>query len=215
MSKKRAPILKKKLYFIGTSCDTETNYDYFGARYYSSKLGLWNSVDPLADKYPGWSPYNYVRNNPLARIDLLGLSDTTFTHTLPLITVTASSSSTASLPIWITTGWGIAVSEPTPVGEIMMGVGTGAYLTYYLYNILSSENTGENADGKEHTPDTHPEEFENVRKSKAKKHKESGEIWEKDQLHKDHWEIYKNKKMWEKGIRSRNVWDNGTHKPFN
>ncbi len=27
------------------------------------------SVDPLADKYPGWSPYVYVADNPLIYID--------------------------------------------------------------------------------------------------------------------------------------------------
>lgn len=29
----------------------------------------WLQVDPLADKYPGWSPYNYCLNNPLRLID--------------------------------------------------------------------------------------------------------------------------------------------------
>jgi hypothetical protein len=32
-------------------------------------MGRWLGVDPLADKYPGWSPYNYVMNNPLRMID--------------------------------------------------------------------------------------------------------------------------------------------------
>ncbi|MFH0736296.1 MAG: RHS repeat-associated core domain-containing protein, partial [bacterium] len=49
--------------------DIETNYDYFGARYYNSKIGLWNSVDPLADKYPGISPYTYCVGNPLRLVD--------------------------------------------------------------------------------------------------------------------------------------------------
>ena len=35
----------------------------------------WLSVDPLADKYPGWSPYVYVRNNPLVLIDPRGMDD--------------------------------------------------------------------------------------------------------------------------------------------
>jgi uncharacterized protein RhaS with RHS repeats len=43
--------------------------NYFGARYYDSDLGRWTSVDPLADKYPGWSPYNYTLNNPIKYID--------------------------------------------------------------------------------------------------------------------------------------------------
>ena len=34
------------------------------------------SVDPLADKFPNWSPYNYTENNPVNKIDPLGLSPT-------------------------------------------------------------------------------------------------------------------------------------------
>jgi RHS repeat-associated protein len=58
--------------------DNETSYDYFGARYYNNKLGVWLSADPLADKYPGWSPYTYVRNSPLNLIDPLGMDDTVY-----------------------------------------------------------------------------------------------------------------------------------------
>jgi RHS repeat-associated protein len=38
----------------------------------------WLSVDPAASKYPGWSPYNYVTNNPLRNIDPNGSEFTTF-----------------------------------------------------------------------------------------------------------------------------------------
>jgi RHS repeat-associated protein len=58
-----------KYKFTGKERDVETGYDYFGARYYDSRIGRWLQVDPLADKYPGWSPYNYTLNNPLKFID--------------------------------------------------------------------------------------------------------------------------------------------------
>lgn len=41
----------------------------FAGRYYDSETGRWLSVDPKADKYPGWSPYNYCLNNPLKFTD--------------------------------------------------------------------------------------------------------------------------------------------------
>ena len=61
--------------FTSKERDTETGYDYFGARYYDSWLGRWLQVDPLADKYLGWSPYNYCHMNPLNRLDLNGMGD--------------------------------------------------------------------------------------------------------------------------------------------
>jgi hypothetical protein len=41
----------------------------FAGRYYDCELGRWLSIDPKADKYPGWSPYNYCADNPLKYID--------------------------------------------------------------------------------------------------------------------------------------------------
>ena len=39
------------------------------ARHYNSDLSIWLSVDPMADKYPGVSPYTYCTNNPVRLVD--------------------------------------------------------------------------------------------------------------------------------------------------
>ena len=56
--------------FTGKERDSETGFSYFGARYYDSDLMTgWLSVDPLADKYPGLSPYAYCAWNPIKLVD--------------------------------------------------------------------------------------------------------------------------------------------------
>jgi RHS repeat-associated protein len=61
--------------FTGKERDPETGYDYFGARYLSTKTARFTTVDPLftlaenlADPQR-WNRYSYVRNNPLRYTD--------------------------------------------------------------------------------------------------------------------------------------------------
>jgi RHS repeat-associated protein len=49
-------------------------YDY-GARYYDPVIGRWTSPDPLASEREWVSPYNFVQNNPMSRIDPDGMFD--------------------------------------------------------------------------------------------------------------------------------------------
>lgn len=56
--------------FNGKEKDSESGFHYYGARYYwSETLTGWLSVDPLADKYPGVSPYAYCVWNPIILVD--------------------------------------------------------------------------------------------------------------------------------------------------
>ena len=62
----------------GKEKDYESGFHYYGARYYWSELLTgWLSVDPLADKYPSISPYNYCMWNPIKLVDPNGM-DTLF-----------------------------------------------------------------------------------------------------------------------------------------
>ncbi len=64
---------QNKELFTGKERDTETNWDYFGARYYDASIGRWLSVDPLAEKFAQWSSYNYALDNPMIFFDPTGM----------------------------------------------------------------------------------------------------------------------------------------------
>jgi RHS repeat-associated protein len=61
--------------FTGKERDAETGLDYFGARYYGSRIGRFTTVDPLMDQRTAlvdpqqWNRYAYGRNNPLRYVD--------------------------------------------------------------------------------------------------------------------------------------------------
>jgi RHS repeat-associated protein len=58
--------------FTGKEHDDEIALDYFGARYLDPMLGMWISVDPKREYF---SPYIYLRGNPLNLIDPTGMAE--------------------------------------------------------------------------------------------------------------------------------------------
>ncbi len=58
--------------FSSKRTDPETNFVYFGRRYYDPSLGKWLTQDPLGLK-EGPNLYAYVQNGPMTRFDLYGL----------------------------------------------------------------------------------------------------------------------------------------------
>ncbi|MDX2070966.1 MAG: SpvB/TcaC N-terminal domain-containing protein [Haliscomenobacter sp.] len=55
--------------FNAKEYDDGTGLYYYGARYYDPVASIWVSVDPMLEKYPGWSPYNYTMLNPVKYVD--------------------------------------------------------------------------------------------------------------------------------------------------
>ena len=60
--------------FNAKELDEETGLYYYGARYLNPSIALWLSTDPLQEKYPGMSPYNYCAGNPVKLVDPDGRS---------------------------------------------------------------------------------------------------------------------------------------------
>ena len=56
------------------------NWSDYGARNYDAALGRWMNLDPLAEYYYEWSPYNYSYNSPLVFNDPTGMGPES-THT--------------------------------------------------------------------------------------------------------------------------------------
>ena len=61
--------------FAGKERDSETGFDYFGARYYRSGIGRFTTTDPFYDRNANladpqrWNRYAYAKNNPLRFVD--------------------------------------------------------------------------------------------------------------------------------------------------
>jgi RHS repeat-associated protein len=59
--------------FTGKEMDSETGYQYFGARYYNSDISVWLSVDPASELYPNESSYCFAGLNPIMITDPNGM----------------------------------------------------------------------------------------------------------------------------------------------
>jgi len=61
----------EKFGFNGKENNDELGLEWqdFGARNYEASLGRWMNVDPLAAKFPSYTPYSFVNNMPIWAMD--------------------------------------------------------------------------------------------------------------------------------------------------
>ncbi|OQP39967.1 hypothetical protein A4H97_17270 [Niastella yeongjuensis] len=64
--------------FNGKELDEETGLYYYGAGYYDPRTSIWQSVDPLSHKFPGWSPYSFAFDDPIRFADPTGAAPEDF-----------------------------------------------------------------------------------------------------------------------------------------
>ncbi len=98
--------------FSGKELDDETGYSYFGARYYDPNISIWLSVDPMADSFPSYSPFNYTLNNPLKLIDPDGQG--------PWDVVKGGLTTTGGAVMWAAGVTLVATGAGTPLGVVMI-----------------------------------------------------------------------------------------------
>ncbi len=58
--------------FLSKEKDDESQLGDFGVRKYDDLTGRFTAIDPLWEKFYGWSPYMYSANNPVNAVDLDG-----------------------------------------------------------------------------------------------------------------------------------------------
>jgi RHS repeat-associated protein len=68
-------VRKARVDFNGKETDDETQLQNYDNRLYSPLLSRFISIDPIAMKFPWYSPYQFAGNKPIVAIDLDGLEE--------------------------------------------------------------------------------------------------------------------------------------------
>ncbi|MGC2656764.1 MAG: RHS repeat-associated core domain-containing protein [Bryobacteraceae bacterium] len=243
-ARSRARLARVPQHFTRKERDTESGLDFFGARYYGSPLGRFNSPDPEnagADSTnpQSWNGYSYVLNNPLTNTDPDGTDPcgtnpncvTVNAKLDPVATVAAillvasanvlmqtnqmaaeswnwlsqprnGTCLSASTAAGASAGAGIGLlglaGGPVVIASEPTAVLTGGALGWAggLISCMSSSGEvgssasggGGDANNGESNSKKPPVKATKLRGNQGWRD-ENGNIWRKDMLHKDHWDV--------------------------
>jgi RHS repeat-associated protein len=71
----RSTDAKHRYGFNGKETDPETGIQDYGMRWYLPNIARFPSIDPLTQKYPWYTPYQFAGNKPIVAIDLDGAEE--------------------------------------------------------------------------------------------------------------------------------------------
>ena len=121
--------------FAGKEHDYETNFEYFGARYYATATGRFTTIDPVLDIERAtldpqqWNRYAYVRNNPFVHVDRDGRAADI---ALDVVFIANDVRTIAQQGLTVGNGISLAGNVVGAVVPVATGVGAGARAGYEL-----------------------------------------------------------------------------------
>ena len=148
------------LIFCGFSYDATANrYRYngkeeiaadatsdYGARQYSAEFCQWLQVDPLAEKYYFWSPYNFCVGNPVKLVDVDGKESRLYVEVQGVGHVFVTTGSGDNLTVYTYGRYAElgkdknSARSTSPTGEGVLIVLKGNEATQFITNQITEKN---------------------------------------------------------------------------
>jgi len=195
-------LVNVRLRFPGQYLDAETGLHYNYFRDYDAVTGRYIQSDPIGLE-GGIDTYLYADGNPLSRADRFGLqSSIPIPAPGPIVVPPVAIPGTPANDQFVDAVNGLLGGAPSTVDIV-------CFLNPLLCPRMMSEGGNENGDTCP-TPETHPDDFVKLKGGQGYRDRD-GNLWNKDKLHKDHWDVSdrRGNKVREIDFGGRQIWPGG------